>query len=97
MLSVKNQEKRDIMGINRNVNDNKMKDEQCSSSPFETKNGQRCSGCWICESRERKCDFSLDFRSFGPTVLHGARSKVALLGEGYAWAPIWWSFDNSKR
>ena len=79
----------DMMGINRNVNDNKTKDEQCSSSPFETKNGQRYSGCWICESRERKYDFSLDFRPFGSSVLDGVRSKVVLCGEGYAWTPIW--------
>ena len=49
------------------------------------------------ESRERKCDFSLDFWSIGPSVLDGARSKVALCGEGYAWTPLWWSSDNSKR
>ena len=49
------------------------------------------------EYLERKCDFSLDFRPIGPSVLDGARSKVALRGEGYAWAPIWWSFNNSKR
>ena len=49
------------------------------------------------KSRERKCAFSLDFRSFGPLVLDGARSKVVLRGEGYAWTPIWWSFEKSKR
>ena len=27
----------------------------------------------------------------------GARRKVVLHGEGYAWTPIWWSSDNSKR
>ena len=42
------------------------------------------------ESRERVCDFSLDFRPIRP-------SKVALRGVGYAWALIWWSSDNSKR
>ena len=47
--------------------------------------------------REREISFSLDFRSFGPLVLDGARSKVDLRDEGYAWTPIWWSFDNSKR
>ena len=41
--------------------------------------------------------FSLDLRSFGPSVLDGARSKVDLRNEGYAWAPIQWSSDNSKR
>ena len=29
-------------------------------------------------SRERKCVFSLDLQSFGPSVLDGARSKVDL-------------------
>ena len=47
--------------------------------------------------RERESTFSLDFRPFGPLVLDGARSKVTLRGKDYAWAPIWWSFDNSKR
>ena len=47
--------------------------------------------------RERRFAFSLDLRPFGPSVLDGARSKAALRGEGYAWAPIWWSSDNSKR
>ena len=55
------------------------------------------SGLGFLKSRERKCVFSLDFRPFGPSVLDVARSKVALRGEGYAWAPIWWSSDNSKR
>ena len=39
-------------------------------------------------SRERKCAFFLGFRPIRPLVLDGARSKVALRGEGYAWAPI---------
>ena len=51
----------------------------------------------ILKSRERKCAFSLDFRPFGPSVLDRVRSKVALRGEDYAWTPIWWSSDNSKR
>ena len=42
-----------------------------------------CSGCWNCESRKRKCDFSLDFRPFGPLVLDEARRKVVLRSEGY--------------
>ena len=45
--------------------------------------------------REREGS-SLNFRSIGPSVFDGVRSKVALRGEGYAWTPIWWSFDNSK-
>ena len=38
--------------------------------------------------RERRSTFSLDLQSFGPSVLDGARSKVDLRGEGYAWTPI---------
>ena len=38
--------------------------------------------------RERRSTFSLDLQSFGPLVLNGARSKVDLHGEGYAWTPI---------
>ena len=30
--------------------------------------------------RERRSSFSLDLRSFGPSVLNGARSKVDLFG-----------------
>ena len=47
--------------------------------------------------RERVCSFSLDFRLIRPSVFDGARSKNVLRGEGYAWTPIWWSSDNSKR
>ena len=46
--------------------------------------------------RERS-PFSLDFRPIGLSVLDGARSKVDLRDEGYAWAPIWWSSNNFKR
>ena len=51
----------------------------------------------VLDFRERVCDFSLDFSSFGPSVLDEARSKVDLRGEGYTWKPIWWSSDNYKR
>ena len=47
--------------------------------------------------REREGSFSLDLWPFGPLVLDRARSKAALRDKGYAWAPIWWSFENSKR
>ena len=45
-------------------------------------------------SRERKCTFSLDFRSIGPSDFFGARRKVVLRDEGNAWAPILRSFDK---
>ena len=47
--------------------------------------------------RERKSNFSLDFPAFGPSVLVGARGEVDLRYKGYAWTPILWSFDNSRR
>ena len=47
--------------------------------------------------RERMCNFSLDFLAFRSSVLVGPRSKVDLRYKGYAWTPILWSFDNSKR
>ena len=64
---------------------------------FESKNRAVRQWVEICDSRERKSAFSLDFPSFRLSVLDGARSKVVLRGEGYAWTPIWWSSDNSKR
>ena len=59
-----------------------------------TKNGQWAE---IQIFKERECDFSLDFPEFGPSVRFGLRTKVVLRGKGYAWIPIWWSSDNSKR
>ena len=47
--------------------------------------------------RERKSYFSIDFPAFGPSVLIGARNKVVILGKGYAWASVLWSFEKSKR
>ena len=47
--------------------------------------------------RERESSFSLDFLSFGQSVRFESRSKAILRGEGYAWTPILWSSDNSKR
>ena len=51
----------------------------------------------ISDFRESVCAFSLNFPTFGLSVLDGARSKVNLRNEGYAWAPILRSSDNSKR
>ena len=64
---------------------------------FEIKTGRRCSRLDFVVFRERKSSFSLDLRPFKPSTLDGARNKVDLCGEGYAWTPIWWSSDNSKR
>ena len=48
-------------------------------------------------SRERKCTFSLDFRSIGPSDFFVARKKVVLKDEGNAWAPILRSFDKIRE
>ena len=45
-------------------------------------------------SRERKCTFSLDFRSIGPSDFFGAKRKVVLRDKGNAWALILRSFDK---
>ena len=92
--------RRDMMGINRIVNDNKTEDEKCSSSSKRPKKGSVLEGCselWFCDFLERESTLSPGFRPIGPSVLDGARNKVALHGEGYAWTPIWWSSENSKR
>ena len=47
-----------------------------------------CSGGGKSNFRERKCNFSLDFPSSGPSVRVGPRSKVVIRGKGYAWAPV---------
>ena len=47
------------------------------------------NGWFFLSFREKMSSFSLDFRPFEPSVLDGARSKVDLHGEGYAWTPIW--------
>ena len=91
--SVKNQDKKDIDGIFGNVNENKTK---CNSFLLKRKkkNRQKVGDPGF---RERESAFSLDFPSFRPSVRFGPRSKAVLRGEGYAWTPIWWSSDNSKR
>ena len=68
-----------------------------SSSSKEAKTLNRDAMGWKSVFRERESGFSLGFRPIGPSVLDGARRKVALRSEDYAWALIWWSSDNSKR
>ena len=78
------------------------KRQKCNSVVFPNLKTKRAvaegidSGLDFCVL-ERKGALSLGFRPIGPSVFDGARSKVALRGEGYAWAPIWWSYENSKR
>ena len=57
------------------------------------KEGERKEG----NLRERGSNFSLNFPEIGPSVFSEARSKVAPHGNGYAWVPVMWSFDNSER
>ena len=92
MPNVRNQDKRDIDGIIGNVNENKTK----KNSDLLLQKHKIDSEGWD-SVRERESSFSLDFRLFRPSVIDGVRSKVDLRGEGYAWTPIWWSSDNSKR
>ena len=100
MPSVKNQEKKDKMGIMKMLMRIKTKCNSVIFSILKTKNDsglEKVRKGGFFDFRERKSSLSLDFRSFRPSVLDGARSKVYLRGEGYAWVPIWWSSDNSKR
>ena len=81
------------MGIIERFNKNKTK----KNSDLLLQRSKNRSVGWIQIFKERRCAFSLDFRPFGLSVLDEARSKVDLRGEGYAWIPIWWNSDNSKR
>ena len=53
MPSVKNLEKWDMMGISKIVNEEKDKDEQCSSSPKEKKGAEG----WNHDAVGVRCDF----------------------------------------
>ena len=46
---------------------------------------------------ERESHFSLDYRAIGPSEFFGARRKVVLRGEAYAWALVLRSFDNLRE
>ena len=46
---------------------------------------------------ERECDISLRFRAIQPLEFFGARRKVVLRGEVYAWAPVLGSFDKVRK
>ena len=46
------------------------------------------------KSKERKCDFSLDFWTIRLSEFVGTGSKVVLRGEGNAWIPDLRSFDK---
>ena len=100
MPSVKNQDKRDTLGINEMLM--RIRQKLNSVIFFILKNKWAVAGTnwqWLGFEifRGKESSFSLDFWPFGPLVLNGARSKFDLCGEGYAWIPIWWSSDNSKK
>ena len=44
--------------------------------------------------RERRSDYSLRSQAIRPLDFFGARRKVALRGEDYAWALVLGSFDK---
>ena len=46
---------------------------------------------------KRGSDFFLRSRVIGPSDFFGARRKVALRGEDYAWAPVLRSFDKPRE
>ena len=46
---------------------------------------------------ERVSTFSLEFPVIGQSVLVEKKGKVDLRYKGYAWVPVLWSFDNSRR
>ena len=43
------------------------------------------------------CNFSLGFRSIGPSDFFGPRSKVVLRNEGFAWVPVSGSLDKLRE
>ena len=59
--------------------------------------GGECSRFQFLKPSERECDFSLRLRAIRPSEFFGARRKVALRGEAYAWAPVLRSFDKLRE
>ena len=47
--------------------------------------------------RERISNFSLDLRAIRPSEFFGARRKVALRGEAFAWASVLSTFDKLRE
>ena len=80
------------------INENKIKEKNSVILHGKhKKRGSEVQEVGFSNFRESVCDFSLDFLAFGSSVRFRPRNKVVLRGEGYAWTPIWWSSDNSKR
>ena len=94
----KKSRQKDKMGIMEKINENKTKEKNSFLLHGKhKKTDSKVQEVGFSNFRERVCDFSLDFPVFGQSVRFGPRSKVVLCGEGYSWAPILWSSDNSKR
>ena len=53
---------------------------------------ERCSGQTWSNSRERKSNFSLEYRAIRPSAIFGTRRKAALRREGFAWVSNLGSF-----
>ena len=47
--------------------------------------------------RVRECNFSLSFRKIRPSEVFGARRKVVLRGEAYAWTPVLGVFNKLRE
>ena len=60
----------------------------------EKKNLQKLN---ILKPSERECDFSLGFWEIGPLDSIGARRKVVLRGEVYAWTSVLRSFNKLRK
>ena len=78
------------MRTNRGINEKKKKTSLLHLAWYVQWRGET-------NSRERKSNLSLDFSAIGPSVSNEARSKVALRGKGYAWAPVLGSFDKIRE
>ena len=91
------------MVLNKSLMRKRTKDEQFIFSK-RAQNGQNravlemgCNG-WNFLVLEREREPLLSRIVADRTVgFDRVRRKVVLRGEGYAWTPIWWSSDNSKR
>ena len=52
---------------------------------------------WLLSFSERESHFSLKYRAIRPSKVFGARRKVVLCGEAYAWAPVLGSFVKLRE
>ena len=67
---------------------------------YKPKRGKKTRGDAVAifsDFGERVSHFSLDFQEIRPSEVFGARRKVVLRREVYAWAPILRSFDKLRE